>query len=478
MRHGTCLGAGKRTARHRHKRPRQTVTNPNSPIDVSASAGKTTSAAHALTRSLAVAGSASLIMLPALAYAIAAPLVGATPTSLAPPSTTDLLLTWGSAGWPALAGLGLAAVAAGAASARRPRHGGERAHAKRSREAEPFTGSAFAEPAPPQPAEHPKQADDPAQAAQEADQDPAVVGARHAYLAGDQMDLAIGVLREHLEDSARPMPVAFLMLLDIYRTHGREDAFRELADRFHARFNAQAPQWDRYPPQPSQPGLEAFPRLVKEISHCWGTHECRRLLDRLLHDNRNGRRAGFTLNAYNDLLDLRRLSEQALNTIEADCAEETTLRDAFAAAREAAINAALATWRDDDDTSREAAPAALQAGDDAMATELSAQLEHDLRKAKVDRSALEIEHPALTGMLAREWGNSALAARLCAILNRGGGGPPRLSSEAAEEIELLALISKARNERQPMRTTPAGHHQKPGGVTTGGSPIQRSVETQ
>lgn len=434
------------------------MTIPNSPVDLSARAAKSAGVGHALTRSLAVAGSALLIMLPALACAIAGPLVGATPTGLAPPSTTDLLLTWGSAGWPALAGLGLAAVAAGAATARRPRHGGERADAKRRREAEPFTGSAFAEPAPPQPAEHPNAADDPAQATQDAVQDPEAVGAGHAYLASDQMDLAIGVLREHLEGSARPMPVAFLMLLDIYRTHGREDAFRELAERFHTRFNAQAPQWERYPPQASQPGLEAFPRLVKEISRCWGTHECRRLLDRLLHDNRNGRRTGFTLNAYDDLLGLRRLSEQALTTIEADCAEEATLRDAFAAAREVAINAALATWRDDDNTSREGAPAVPAASEDAMATELSAQLEDDLRKAEDVRSALEIEHPALAGMLAREWGNSALAARLCAILNKGGGGPPRLSSEAAAEIELLALISKARNERPPMRTTEAVHH--------------------
>ena len=33
------------------------------------------------------------------------------------------------------------------------------------------------------------------------------------------------------------MPAVWLMLLDLCRTHGREQAFRELAIEFHRRFN-------------------------------------------------------------------------------------------------------------------------------------------------------------------------------------------------------------------------------------------------
>jgi hypothetical protein len=275
----------------------------------------------------------------------------------------------------------------------------------------------------------------------------------HAYLALYHVDLAIGVLRDHVDREPRAMPVAWLMLLDLYRTHGREQAFRELADRFHERFNAQTPEWDRYPPCASEPGLEAFPRLIKEISLCWGTHECRRLLDRLLHDNRNGSRLGFTLSAYNDLLALRRLSDELLTTIEEDFAEEAKLRSAFASATVglAAADAAAGERRRDGNADRPGSrsePAAL-------ATELVSQLEDDLRRGGDTRSALEIEHPALASMLTREWGNSALAAQLCRILAQAAESTQPLSPQAASDLQILGLVA-AEHANRTTHPLPAG----------------------
>jgi hypothetical protein len=186
------------------------------------------------------------------------------------------------------------------------------------------------------------------------------------------------------------------------------------------------PAWEGYPPGRDEPGLEAYPRLVKEITLAWGTHECTRLLDRLLYDNRGGDRRGFTLNAYNDLIALRRAANAVLDTIEQDLAEEAKVRSAFATA------------------SAELAVAGDAGGFDRspLVRDLESQLDGDLRAAASPPSALEQEHPALARMLAREWGNAALSVRLCEMLARGGDGTHALSSEAAEDIALLRHMAE------------------------------------
>jgi len=251
----------------------------------------------------------------------------------------------------------------------------------------------------------------------------------HAFLALHHVDLSIDALRRHLDRDERPMPAVWVMLLDLCRTHGREQRFRELALEFHHRFNVRAPGWDRYPPDRGEPGLEAYPRLVRAITASWGTHECRRLLDRLLYDNRGGVRRGFTLNAYNDLIALRRAAHSVLETIESDLALE---------ARQRALTTPSAV----------ATPGEVSANDEIaspspLLQDLHDQLEGDLAPAAAAAaSALEREHPAFTGLLVREWGNAALAGRLCEMLARGGDGAPPLSAEVAEELELLRCMAE------------------------------------
>ena len=245
-------------------------------------------------------------------------------------------------------------------------------------------------------------------------------------LALHHVDLSIDVLRRHLAQETRPMPAVWLMLLDLARTHGREQTFRDLAHEFHRRFNAREPAWEGYPPDRDEPGLEAYPRLVKEITLAWGTHECRRVLDRLLYDTRGGDRKGFTLNAYNDLVALRRAADAVIDTIEQDLAEEAKVRSAFASA-----HAQIAPEDEADATARS-----------PLVRELESELESDLRTEPQRKSALEREHPALARMLAREWGNAALSARLCEMLARGGDGAHQLSKEASDDLDTLRAMAE------------------------------------
>ena len=345
------------------------------------------------------------------------------------------------AGWTLLAGLGLVAVAIAALTLRGPRRQGtaDETPLGHMREAaitvSPPRASGPAATEPSQAAsaavlEHstsvePAAADPVEEHASESARTPTAAGNESKlFLALHHVDLSIDVLRRHLQREPRPMPAVWLMLLDLCRTHAREQTFRELALEFHQRFNVAAPAWDGFPPGREDPGLEAYPRLIKEITLSWGTHEGRRLLERLLYDNRGSQRKGFTLNAYNDLIALRRAADAVLETIEQDLAEEARVRSAFATAS-----------ADADASAQGSHPAPL-------VSDLESQLESDLRVDVAPQSALEREHPALAGMIAREWGNAALSARLCDMLARGGDSTHALSKEASEEMELLRRMAE------------------------------------
>jgi hypothetical protein len=253
--------------------------------------------------------------------------------------------------------------------------------------------------------------------------------ASQLFLALHHVDLSIEVLRGHLAAEPRPMPAVWVMLLDLCRTHGRESTFREIALEFHARFNVAAPAWDTYPPDRSEPGLEAYPRIVRELTLAWGTHECRRLLDRLLYDNRQGGRRGFTLNAYNDLVALRRAADAVIHRIDEDLVEESKVRSAYASAAA------------EDDTG---AAADGPVGRSPLVHDLESECDADLRMGGGSQSALEREHPALAAALARDWSNAALIGRLSEMLARVDEASPPLSKEAAGDVELLRAMAERR----------------------------------
>jgi hypothetical protein len=118
-------------------------------------------------------------------------------------------------------------------------------------------------------------------------------------------DRAIEVLQEHIRKLPRSMPAAWLMLLDLYHANDRRQEFRRLAEDFHLHFNVQTPVWEGFAPDdPGSDGLAAFPHILKQVADLWRKPECRTYLERLLHDNREGRRTGFPLATYADILTL------------------------------------------------------------------------------------------------------------------------------------------------------------------------------
>jgi hypothetical protein len=159
------------------------------------------------------------------------------------------------------------------------------------------------------------------------------------YVALGHVDRAMHVLHEHVRHVPRSMPAAWLMLLDLYHAHGRRQEFRQLAQEFHQRCNVQAPTWESYPTREhGTAGLDDYPHVVKRIVGLWRMPECRDFLERLLYDNREGRRNGFSLAAYGDILTLLQMLDAPAVDIDSDLAEEGKLRAAWnAAARDAKL---------------------------------------------------------------------------------------------------------------------------------------------
>ena len=130
------------------------------------------------------------------------------------------------------------------------------------------------------------------------------------YVALGHPDRAIDVLNEHIKRLPKSMPAAWLMLLDLYHASGRRQEFRRLAEEFHLHFNVQTPLWDGFAvTELDDGGLEAFPHIERQIVGLWGQPACHAYLERLLYDNREGRRTGFPLAAYSDILLLLLISD-------------------------------------------------------------------------------------------------------------------------------------------------------------------------
>nr|WP_315486548.1 hypothetical protein [uncultured Undibacterium sp.] len=97
-------------------------------------------------------------------------------------------------------------------------------------------------------------------------------------------------------------PVPWLFLLDLYRTVKDKDKYDQLRDRFIIFFNANIPEFETDLSQVEVRHLEDFSHLVQRICEGWNSQEIIPYLESLLIDDREGKRAGFDLPVYRDIL--------------------------------------------------------------------------------------------------------------------------------------------------------------------------------
>ena len=122
---------------------------------------------------------------------------------------------------------------------------------------------------------------------------------------GDE-ERAVSLLEESLDDStSESFALPYLMLFDLYRKLGRQQAFETLFGRFQRRFNVAVPPWGASAEvlQQSQGReLTDYDRAMKLITLTWGDPQIVTVLERMLLDDPHQHRMGFELAAYRDLL--------------------------------------------------------------------------------------------------------------------------------------------------------------------------------
>jgi hypothetical protein len=113
---------------------------------------------------------------------------------------------------------------------------------------------------------------------------------------------AIEILEPQASGDHPDSPVPWLYLLDLYAVVKDRQKYESLRERFVGTFNANVPGFGAQPEGDGVLQLEDFAHLIKRICEIWNTHEIIPFLQSLLVDDRDGKRLGFELPVYRDIL--------------------------------------------------------------------------------------------------------------------------------------------------------------------------------
>jgi len=123
-----------------------------------------------------------------------------------------------------------------------------------------------------------------------------------------QPQRAIEILESNWSGERPSSPLPWLYLFDLYRMVGDQEKYADLTERFEHIFNGKVVPWGDGNVLEHSRTLEEFPILMKKIIDCWPTEELVPFLENLLIDDRDGRRQGFDLAAYRDILFLANIA--------------------------------------------------------------------------------------------------------------------------------------------------------------------------
>ncbi len=142
-----------------------------------------------------------------------------------------------------------------------------------------------------------------------------------------QPQRAIEILESNWGSERPSSPLPWLYLFDLYRMVDDKDKYAELTERFEHIFNGKVIPWEDRESLQHQRSLEDFPVLLKKITQLWTTPEIVPFMENLLIDDRDGRRQGFDLTAYRDILFLANIAYEIGESNEPATAQEIDAPD-------------------------------------------------------------------------------------------------------------------------------------------------------
>ena len=132
------------------------------------------------------------------------------------------------------------------------------------------------------------------------------------FLSLGQHDQAIAVLREHIAANPGTSALAYLDLLRIYHSLGREEDYTRLAEEFERAFNADVPYSTNSPTRGR--GLEHYRSALARIESQWPAPGTLALIEELVFRKPGVHEDGaFDLAAYQELLLLYALAKEVID---------------------------------------------------------------------------------------------------------------------------------------------------------------------
>jgi len=122
------------------------------------------------------------------------------------------------------------------------------------------------------------------------------------WMSVNDPERAIEILEPQAEQERPDSPVPWLYLLDLYRVTKNKEKYDALRDRFIVFFNANIPEFEVDPLTLPTRHLDDFEHLMNKICALWNTKDILPFLESLLVDDRDGKRMGFELPVYRDIL--------------------------------------------------------------------------------------------------------------------------------------------------------------------------------
>jgi pilus assembly protein FimV len=124
-----------------------------------------------------------------------------------------------------------------------------------------------------------------------------------------EYERAIELLEQHSGAEYDITPVPQLYLFDLYRRTGKRAEYDKLHAEFTSKYNAFVPRWVEDPAL-NQRELLDYDRALEHICRVWRGSELAYELETLLVDDTDGRRLGFDLPAYRDIIFLYGIAKQ------------------------------------------------------------------------------------------------------------------------------------------------------------------------
>lgn len=137
------------------------------------------------------------------------------------------------------------------------------------------------------------------------------------FLSHGRSTLAIQLLQNHLLEHPKQSVTIWLFLLDLLQKEKLQAVYEEAAAECKLHFNVEVVEYSENAAElelSDKDSLEDFPHLAKGLEKVWGTSAAIVYLDDLIYNNRLEPRAGLPKKVFEELVLLRSMAQEGVNT--------------------------------------------------------------------------------------------------------------------------------------------------------------------